>query len=190
MSAFVASASSDGKLLIAGGTPPIEYRISDGCPYSQSASSSPRRFAHIVIHHTSPKFDTDWYVRYQIKGDKIRGGHFGYHFYISPEGRIVQGAPLSKRTNHISGDKKVRLDLGKDASNRNAIGISCVGAGTEAGFFPTPIQIKMSLLLAEKLRAIYGIPQQQVYGHGEIQSNRMPSEGGSVAKMIREGTAT
>jgi hypothetical protein len=42
------------------------------------------------------------FVKYQHNGDASRGGnHFGYHVYAFPSGDIVQGAPLSVRTNHI-----------------------------------------------------------------------------------------
>jgi hypothetical protein len=161
----------------------IEYRGIDSCPYGVTATKHKKNFMAIIMHHTSPKFSTDWYVKYQIDGDRKRGGHFGYHFYISPKGEIIQGAPLTKRTNHISPTASVRRR--REIQNTNAIGISCAEAGKPEGFSPTDQQIVAAENLAFALCDIFDIPFSEIHGHGEIQTNRQKTEGRSIAQKIR-----
>jgi len=175
--------SDDAKIAEGSSGLEITYQGVDDSPYGISATRNKKDFAAIIIHHTAPKHSTEWYVRYQINGDSQRGGHFGYHFYISPEGKIIQGAPLTKRTNHISPKSVVRKR--RDIQNTNAIGISCVGAGLPQGFSPTNVQVAVCYDLVFALCDLYDIPFGEVFGHGEIQTNRHRTEGTSTAKEIR-----
>jgi hypothetical protein len=164
----------------------IRYSAIDNCPYGVTATKNKKSFTAIIIHHTSPKHSTDWYVQYQFDGDSSRGGHFGYHFYISPEGEIVQGAPLTKRTNHISPTASVRRKT--EIQNTNTIGISCVGAAgikPNEGFFPTDEQITAVEDLVFALCDLFDIPFSEIHGHGEIQTNRHIEEGKSIAEKVR-----
>lgn len=177
--------SQDGKIAHGHDGLAIEYAGADDCPYGRSATNNRKKFAAIVLHHTAPDHDTDWYVKYQIKGDKERGGHFGYHFYVSPDGRVVQGAPFDKRTNHVNPERDVRRDFGLEAQNTNAIGISCVGAGKPTLSQPTKMQIERVRVLVFALCDVFNIPFTSVFGHGEVQTNRMKSEGTAMAREIR-----
>lgn len=161
----------------------IEYRGVKSCPYGVTATRDKKDFIAIIMHHTSPKHSTDWYVKYQIDGDRSRGGHFGYHFYISPKGKIIQGAPLTKRTNHISPSNSVRRR--REIQNTNAIGISCVGAGKPEGFSPTDKQVEAAEDLVFALCDLFDIPFSEVHGHGEVQTNRQKTEGRSIAQKVR-----
>lgn len=170
----------------------IEYRGDDSCPYGKSATANRERFEAIVLHHTSNDHSTDWYVQYQIDGDANREppGHYGYHFYLAPKGKIIQGAPLTKRTNHVSPSASVRYAFGRHAQNTCAIGICCVGAWNNNDFNPTKSQVKNAEELVFALADLYAIPFAGVYGHGEIQSNRSKQEGSSIARTIRAWTET
>lgn len=177
--------TEDGKIAIGRDGLTVDYAGDDACSYGDSATRRRSKFVGLVIHHTAPDHDTDWYVDYQIRGDRERGGHFGYHFYISPRGRIVQGAPLTKRTNHVSPKGEVRRSFGSTLQNTNAIGISCVGAGKASGFDPTDEQEQAVLDLCFALCDLFSLPFDAVVGHGEIQTNRMKSEGTALAKIVR-----
>lgn len=167
----------------------IDYQGSASCPYGKSATKNKQSFDAIVLHHTGPHKPTEWYVQYQIQGDRERGGHFGYHFYIARDGHIVQGAPLTKRTNHVKpSHSSKRNPLGKHANNTNAIGISCVGAG-QATFSPTNEQLRTLETLVPAIANHYAIPFDHIYGHGELQRDRMPTEGTFVAKEFRKITS-
>lgn len=177
--------SADGKQAIGSDGLEIEYRGVDSCPYGKTASANKRAFEGIVLHHTSPKHSTEWYVQYQIDGDAVRGGHFGYHFYISPAGLVFQGAPLTKRTNQVSPKSSVRRAFGQKIQNTNSIGITCARAGLSAGFSPTDEQKEQVLKLVFALCDALDIPFEHVVGHGEVQTNRHHTEGTSLASEIR-----
>ncbi len=183
--------SGDGKRLLPSGGLTIAYRGDDACPYGVTATNNRAAFAAIVLHHNSPVHTTDWYVQYQIDGDPGRGGHhFGYHIYVAPDGRIIQGAPMTKRTNHVSGDNRVRRSIGRFANNTNAIGITCSEAGLVSGdrtvgSRPTQAQTDAVFSLVWLLCDLYGIPFSHVWGHGEIQTTRHRSEGSAQAQEIR-----
>lgn len=179
------SLSEDGKIAQGIDGLDILYRGDDSCPYGKTATRNRRPFEGIVLHHTSPKHSTQWYVQYQIDGDLARGGHFGYHFYVAPSGVIYQGAPLSKRTNQVSPKPQVRRQTGAFLQNVNAIGITCAQAATDSGFSPTPSQETQVKSLAFALCDALDIPFAHVFGHGELQTNRHQSEGRSLAQDIR-----
>lgn len=184
------SLSSNGKIANGDHGLEIEYRGSNDCPYGKSATRDRRNFSAIMVHHTSPKHTTDWYIQYQIDGDSARGGHFGYHFYIYPNGKIIQGAPLTKRTNHIKPSRhKKRRDFGRFANNTNAIGITCGGAG-KPDFRPTQQQLSSLRDLAFALCNSFKIEFTKIYGHGEVQTDRHPTEGQTAAEEMRNWSVT
>lgn len=179
---------SNGKVAVGQDGLSIEYRGSDSCPYGISASQNARAFVAMVIHHTADDHDTDWYVQYQIDGDSGRDppGHYGYHFYVAPSGKVIQGAPLTKRTNHVSPSNQVRREFGRIAQNTNAVGICCVGAWNGGDFNPTKKQTREVESMIFALADVYSISFSNVFGHGEIQTNRRKEEGTSIAKAVRE----
>lgn len=146
--------------------------------YGKSASANAQPFRGIVMHHTrrDSSHDAEWYVKYGQRVDEGRGGAFGYHYYIDRDGQVIQGAPMGKRTNHINPTRDVGL------GNRNAIGISLIGA---EGGNETPQQLASANALGLQLMQQYGISANSVYGHGEIQGNRQETEGVKAARMLR-----
>lgn len=180
--------SADGKIAHGHNGLSIEYRGSDACPYGRSATANKREFEALVIHHTGNHKTTDWFVQYQIAGDPARGGHFGYHFYIAPDGRIIQGAPLTKRTNHIKpSGHAMRKTFGRHANNSRAIGVTCAEAG-KPNFQPTQQQLDALDALIPALCSALMIPTQSIFGHGEIQLDRNATEGTSAASDFRTRT--
>jgi hypothetical protein len=140
------------------------------------------------------------FVKYQHNGDPSRkGNHFGYHVYAFPSGDIVQGAPLSVRTNHIkprghrlrrSGEPHSNLD------NDNSIGVSATaGCKLDARRFPvvrciswqtTASQEAAIIASVKELQSRFGMSCRAVYGHGELQKDRRDFEGSALAKKMRE----
>ena len=184
-----ASISVDGAGMVTGhGGMTIIYRGDANCPDGRSATANRKQFDSIILHHNAAHLTTDWLIRYQIDGDTARGGHFGYHFYIDPNGSIYQGAPMGKRTNHVKPLSRLeRKPFGRVATNNSAIGVTCVKAGPI--YTPTAQQIAAQETLVRALAAAYGIPFSNVFGHGEIQSDRDHREGTSEASKIRGGTS-
>ncbi len=178
--------SADGAIAFSFGDQEICYRGRSSCEYGRLATKAKEPFCAVILHHNPPHRSLDWLIDYQLKGDETRGGHFGYHFYVVDDGRVHQGAPLTVRTNHIKGlGYKVRKDFGKIAENRNSIGVTCVGAERPEGFVPTRLQKAATISLVRSLSHTFDIPIENVFGHGEIQSDRRYQEGASIAAYIR-----
>lgn len=143
--------------------------------YGESATANAQPFKGIVFHHTSSD-SLQNEVAYGKTKDAKRGGAFGYHYYIGQDGEIVQGAPLDKRTNHIKPGSKTGL------SNKDSMGISLVGAKDGA----TPKQLAAAKLLGESVMASNSIDPKNIYGHGEMQKDRMAHEGVAAADQLRK----
>ena len=156
----------------------IEDRSDPTWSYGKDATAKAEPFKGIVYHHTaSDSLNNE--VAYGKTHDAVRGGSFGYHYYIDRDGKIVQGAPLNKRTNHIKPGSKTGL------SNKNAMGIALVGAKDGA----TPEQLAAARRLGTTVAVGSGIDPSNIYGHGELQSDRMATEGVAAAKQLRNDPA-
>ena len=151
----------------------IQYAGDDSAPYGVSATRNAKPFDSIIYHHAEG--DINNLVDYGKRVDGARGGSFGYHYYIGKDGKIIQGAPLDKRTNHIKPNAKF------GTSNASALGITlvdAVGGATEA-------QMQSAQQLGAKLRDQFGIDPGRVWGHGEIQGDKMATEGKEAAERLR-----
>jgi N-acetylmuramoyl-L-alanine amidase len=154
----------------------VRYRANDAIAY---AGVQPKPFSMIVFHDPgSATCDPLAMIRYGQTYDKKRDGMFGYHFYIAQDGTVFQGAPLTRRTNHVSGSYH-RTPL--RYANASAIGITLM-----CGHKKIPeAQLKAAVVLAHTLQVAYSIPSAKIFGHGELQYNRMPNEGLIAARAAR-----
>jgi hypothetical protein len=140
----------------------------------RAATATAKPFSGIAWHHTRDAPMQNM-VDYGKTVDAERGGAFGYHFYFGKDGRVVQGAPLDKRTNHVKPGSSTGL------TNSNAIGISLVGAENGA----TPKQIAAARTLGKEIEAKYGIAPKANFGHGEMQGDRQAHEGQEMSRYMR-----
>lgn len=145
-------------------------------PYGDYATRHAEPFEFLITHYTGTSAPFENLVKYTLRVDKARGGQFGYHFVIDEDGKIVQTAPLSKRTNQIRSNAKIGVH------NANAIGIS-LHARSEGHI--TKAQIAAGLALANALSSTFNIPKASIYGHGEINAHKDPVEGITLAKALR-----
>jgi hypothetical protein len=159
----------------------IKYVAAPGATYGKTATENAKPFSAIVVHHTgSDSLDS---ALSTLKGDPNRGGaSFGYHFYIDKDGSVVQGVPLSARTNHVKGAFGP-LRTGGDIGNENAVGVSFVGASSDN---LTPAQLDAGKRLSAALMQKYGIDPTKVVGHGEIQKDRQSGEGMPLVRLVRD----
>jgi len=176
-------------------TLPIAYWGRPDARYARIATRRRRRFRAIVVHFTL-SISPIRLIKYQHTGDLSRGGSFGYHFYIDRKGRVLQGAPLSKRTNHVKGlgHRKRRTGRHHWVGSHNSIGIGMVGACVTVGAGLgrqcvgeelTDEQSKAGQALVTALRDRYSIRCQHIYGHGELQSDRAAFEGRTLTRIMR-----
>ncbi|NCA73127.1 MAG: hypothetical protein EOM91_24365, partial [Sphingobacteriia bacterium] len=154
----------------------IDYRGDPSFQYGKSASANAKPFSGIVFHDPGSDASLDQLVDYGKSVDGARGGAFGYHFYVDRDGKIVQGAPMDKRTNHIKPNSKFGM------SNSDTLGISLIGAQHGA----TREQLEAARELGGSLAKEYGIDGSRIFGHGEIQGDKRKDEGSDAAAALRE----
>ncbi|MFM2415074.1 MAG: hypothetical protein RI911_767 [Candidatus Parcubacteria bacterium] len=157
----------------------IQYMGNDSVRYSGAVA---RPFDMIVFHDPgSNNCDPFPMIRYGQTYDASRGGVFGYHFYIARDGKIYQGAPMNRRTNHIS-SANARTNM--PFSNSSALGISLM-----CGHQQIPeAQLRAAQKLGHAIQVAYGVPSNRIFGHGELQTNRSPNEGLVAARLTRQST--
>lgn len=150
-----------------------------------------------IVYHYTADVPMNRVVEYQHNGDRKRGGSYGYHIYVDKWGRVIQGAPLSKRTNHIkpAGHKQRRL-VGVRLNSSNALGIAFVGGCKLAPTSSlarmecvreeiTAAQLQAGLAAGRAILARYDIPCGAVYGHGDLQHDRASFEGALATAALR-----
>lgn len=181
----------------------IAYWGDPAAGYSKYATRGRRPPEAIIVHHTAAK-PVKNLVNYGHVSDANRGGaSFGYHFYIGRDGNVVQGAPLSRRTNHIKfKTHKQRRDTAKHLWSGNTIAVSLVG-GCDPMMRPrwanwsecseefiTPQQLDAGLIVIRALQSKFALKCEEVYGHGDLQFDRESFEGERLSRMAREGCGT
>lgn len=170
--------------------------------YSKTATRGKEPIRALVIHYTKSP-DANALVRYQHNGDTTRGAgrqHYGYHLYLSRSGKVLQGAPLTVRTNHVKPSRnKHRRKRGRWVDSSNSYGVSLVGA---CGFAkklsdramtkqrctewkPTEAQERVARAVVQGLMRKYNVSKCAVFGHGDLQTDRNQTEGVSLAAEIR-----
>ena len=172
---------------------PVAYWGNPDATYGERVTDAKRAFAGIVIHFTdeTPALRL---VKYGHSSDPTRGGaSYGYHFYIDPDGRVLQGAPLSVRTNHVKPTTaQVRREAGAHLDGTNSIGVSLIGACRGAFYActsekPTATQLAVGMAVVRSLQRRFKIKCGAVFGHGELQTDRRSFEGITLAAQVRAG---
>ncbi len=162
----------------------LTYVGRDDIPYGKSASAMRQPYAGLVAHHPAshPSWSVQQLIDLTLSPRGAREVYYGYHFIIDVDGTIYQTAPLTKRTNHIK-DKLNRQVDGATLTNRNALGLCFHLASHNPDMAPTKAQREAGKRLVQALRQLFGaLP---IYGHGEIQTDKHPSEGRAFARFIR-----
>jgi phage terminase large subunit-like protein len=198
--AWIKSAGSGD--IFAMGARDIVYWGDPKAKYSRYATRSKRTPVAIVVHHTAVK-PVQNLVNYGHISDPNRGGaSFGYHFYIGRDGNIVQGAPLSRRTNHIKfKTNKMRREMARHLWSGNTIAITLVGAcdplmrprwrdwGECSDEFVSKAQLEAGLAVIRALQFQFSMKCDEVYGHGDLQFDRESFEGLRLSRLARAGCA-
>ena len=174
--------SADGQRLQG---PGVRYRGDARLKYGVNATKNRQAIRGLIIHHpASAKGSSVHNLISLINRPRADGHMYGYHFVIDVDGAIYQCAPLTKRTNHIQPRHK-RREQGRELNNANALGLCFHLASHNPAMAPNAAQIAAGRGLVAGLIKIYG--PLDVFGHGEIQTNRQAGEGRAFAKMIRVG---
>jgi len=135
--------------------------------------------AGIVLHHSATDAGSDpWRLRDGIdRGHAGRGWgaffggrvyHIGYHYLVSPEGKVLPGRPEWLPGAHCQG-------------HNDTIGVCLLGnlAEQDSGRaqHPTPAQMDALVGLVKDLMRKYGLSPEQVYLHRDLGPTECPGEG-------------
>jgi hypothetical protein len=157
---------------------PIVMRLID------PMGGTPRR---ITVHHSNSGIDNDpdaeevlrKFDRNAIKGinQPEKWACIGYHFIIARDGRVFEGRPIAYQGAHA----------GNSEVNRFNIGVCLIG-DFEHHAVPRLQRDTLAVVL-DRLRADYGIPRQQVFGHKHFKpSTECPGRYlQSVVDIYRQG---
>ena len=129
------------------------------------------------------KIDTKYFIIHHTAGGKkqedivniLNTRGLGIQWVIDREGKIFQTLPLKGRGAHV---KSIGRQAPKELSNSNAEGVEII-ANDDADVLE--VQCKAALTLVKKLGYSYG----QIYGHGEVSTNKQPTEGQKCKTYIK-----
>jgi len=120
----------------------------------------PAKIKYLIIHHTATSRDRTTFEAVKKYHIGLGWGDIGYHWLINGKGDLIEGR----------GDQWVGAHCNKpkaDSVNFRSIGIALTGNfETES---PSKEQIATLETLVANLRAKYGIPRENILGHGEVE---------------------
>ena len=166
-----------------GGIKPIDltgdfkevFSPEQGKKVSYGSAEKPEPYKFIGIHHTGP---------YTLKSalSTAKNSNVGYQIIVDKDGKayMVQD-PDKGRSNHWGGAGNGG-NIHPEAKNANSLGISFLG--TEKDMTPEARETMMSLV--QQYSSKYGIPPQNVLGHGEVSNNKDADEGMQFLKYYRQ----
>lgn len=175
---------------------PIAYWGRIDAPYGDRVTRHAKAPLAIVVHFTD-ETPAVTLVEYGHRADPHRGNAaYGYHFYIDRAGRVLQGAPLGVRTNHVKpshAGERVGATTHLDGSN--TIGVALIGACRSPPLSPityrcpsdqpTAAQVASGLAVVAALQQRFSMPCTAIYGHGELQTDRKSFEGQTLTERQR-----
>ena len=129
------------------------------------------------------KIDTKYFIIHHTAGGKkqedivniLNTRGLGIQWVIDREGKIYQTLPLKGRGAHII---KIRNSVPKDMSNSTAEGVEIIANDDDDVL---DVQCEAALTLVKKL----GYSNGQIYGHGEVSTNKQPTEGQKCKTYIK-----
>jgi hypothetical protein len=133
----------------------------------------------MVFHHTAGTSFDDAMTTLNRRG-------LGAQYIIDRDGSVYRTFPEGRSAVHMrEPGSRYRTDKGKPSSgygNANLIGVEVVGLDNNDIL---PEQVQAATRLARGLSTQYGFPLENIWGHGELQSNKQGSEGMQIVSAIR-----
>lgn len=165
---------------------PLEPSFTPSWPASWKPNTASRDWKHIVIHHTASNRGSVESIheahlqRKDGSGKPWKG--IGYHFVIGnghgmPDGEVESTFRWREQT--------AGAHAGVAEYNQSGIGIAIVGNFDEEP--PTSAQLEAVKQLVASLKSEYGIPAQNVIGHGEIKATACPGKYFPLAEVSHSG---
>lgn len=178
----------------------VAYWGDPRAPYGIEATKAAKRPVAIIVHNTNASSMMN-VVKYGHRHDANRGGSYGYHVYIDRAGRIVQGAPMSRRTNHIKPrGHSARKPYWSKLDSSNTVSVAAINA-CDSLIRPiavtdrcihenlTTAQLEAGMAVVRAMMRRYDIGCEAVLGHGDLQTDREQGEGAMIRDRIRQECA-
>jgi hypothetical protein len=147
--------------------PPLRWPKATACGGPWLGSIEAASDASIVVHHSD--FD-DAPGPLVIRNYHLQVSRFadiGYHFVVSPDGRIFEGRPAHLLGAHAGISKEGRTNKRLDPDH-HAIGIVLDGNYNIAT--PPDAQVQALAWLVGALRQRYGVEGSRIYGHRHVRA--------------------
>ena len=172
-----------------------------GRPTAKFSREASRKIRTIVVHYPAVGARARLPDMAQRLVDHLHRTCLGYHFYVDRNGRVVQGAPLNRRTCHVKPPGHIvrRSTAPGYIRNGNSVGISLIGACDPSRTNPgghkwncrrewiTPAQWAAAIATIKALQDRFQLPCNAIIGHGELQTDRNHFEGQLLTQAIKRG---
>lgn len=132
----------------------------------------PEKIRYLIIHHSATARDTTTFEAVKKYHISKGWGDIGYHFFITPNGKVMAGRSENTIGAHCQAD----------SMNFKSLGICLPGNFmTEV---PTVEQLSSLLDLIKRLMSKYNIPKENVLGHREVSGASTVCPGDSLQKWV------
>ncbi len=132
----------------------------------------PEKIRYLIIHHSATARDTTTFEAVKKYHISKGWGDIGYHFFITPNGKVMAGRSENSIGAHCQAD----------SMNFKSLGICLPGNFmTEV---PTVEQLSSLLDLIKRLMSKYNIPKENVLGHREVSGASTACPGDSLQKWV------
>lgn len=127
---------------------------------------------YLIVHHSATARDTTTFEAVKKYHISKGWGDIGYHFFITPDGKVMPGRAENMIGAHCQAD----------SMNFKSLGICLPGNFmTEV---PTVQQLTSLLELLKKLMSKYNIPKENVLGHREVSGASTACPGDNLQKWV------
>ncbi len=127
---------------------------------------------YLIVHHSATARDTTTFEAVKKYHISKGWGDIGYHFFITPEGKVLPG-----RAENVVG-----AQCQADSMNFKSLGI-CL-PGNFMNEVPTTQQLASLLNLLQKLMSKYNIPKENVLGHREVNGASTACPGDNLQRWV------
>lgn len=154
--------------------PPLRWPRSTACGGRWLAQPPGTADASIVVHHSDfedapgPRVIREYHLQVSQFAD------IGYHFVISPDGRIFEGRPVHVLGAHAGISKEGRSNKRLDPDH-HAIGIVLDGNYNIA--VPPDAQVHALTWLVRQLQHRYGVQPDHIFGHRHVRAELVEKRG-------------
>ena len=125
---------------------------------------------YFIVHHTAGRGVASQVI------DVLNTRGLGIHWIIDRDGKLFKGLPSGAKGAHVT---SLYPSAPKDLSNSSSQGVEIIAKEDNDILIP---QCKTALKLVKSLN----YPLSNIYGHGEVSSNKMKTEGATCKAYMKK----